>query len=133
MTYVCALRKSGITAPHSFAGAMNKSRFDDYVRNLLCPTLTPGDIVVWDNLPAHKSVEAKRLIEESGATLLRLPPYSPDLNPIEMSFSKLKSILRKRKIRDVGEVLNFLRQSGTLFSQIECENYFRHAGYCLHK
>ena len=83
------------------------------------------------NLQAHKSLVARDLIEARGATLLFLPPYSPDLNPIEMSFSKLKSVLRKEKIRDLGKLREFLRDSPCLFSSIECENDFKHAGYCL--
>ena len=131
-TYICGLRHDGIAAPHAFTGAMNKAKFIEYVRDVLCPTLHQGDIVICDNLSSHKSVEAKALIEEVGATLLRLPPYSPDLNPIEMSFSKLKSILRKEKIRDVGILQEFLRQSPKLFSQKESKNYFEHAGYSLY-
>jgi transposase len=128
-TYVCGLRKSGIVAPHAFTGAMNKARFIDYVRDVLCPVLNPGDMVICDNLPAHKSAEARKLIESAGAMLLRLPAYSPDLNPIEMSFSKLKSILRKEKIRDVGILQEFLHKSPRLFTPTECERYIRHAGY----
>ena len=107
---------------------MNKVRFDEYVRNILSPTLRQEDVVVWDNLPAYRSVVARKLVEAAGATLLPLPSYSPDLNPIELSFSKLKSILRKEKIRNVGKLHEFLLASGKLFSSIECENYFRHAG-----
>ena len=129
-TLVCALRKSGMTAAEVLDGAMNKQRLEAYVRDILCPTLQEGDLVVWDNLPAHKSQIAKELIEAKGATLLPLPPYSPDLNPIEMSFSKLKSVLRKEKIRDVGILREFLKISPKLFSPNECKNYFKHAGYC---
>ena len=138
-TLVCTLRKSGMTAAEVLHGAMNKMRLEAYVRDVLCPTLQEGDIVVWDNLPAHKSRVAKELIEAKGATLLPLPPYSPDLNPIEMSFSKLKSVLRKElfgrstgcpKIRDFGILREFLRNSPKPFSQNECKNYFKHAGYC---
>ena len=129
-TLVCALRRSGMTAVEVLDGAMNKLRLEAYVRDVLCPTLQEGDIVVWDNLPAHKSRVAKELIEAKGATLMPLPPYSPGLNPIEMSFSKLKSVLRKEKIRDVGILREFLRNSPVLFSQIECKNYLKHAGYC---
>ncbi|GHV10036.1 hypothetical protein AGMMS50229_20950 [Campylobacterota bacterium] len=128
-TYVCALRKSGMTAPAVFAGAMNKARFEDYVRDVLCPTLHEGDVVVWDNLPAHKNAKVKELIEETSAKLLPIPPYSPDLNPIEMSFSKLKSLLRKEKIRDVGKLHEFLLTSRKFFSNTECKNYFKHPGY----
>ena len=111
-----------------FEGAMNKVRFGEHVRNVLCPTLRKGDIIVWDNLPAHRSVVARKLVEATGATLMPLPSYSPDFNPIEMSFSKLKSILRKEKIHDVGKLHEFLLASGKLFSSIECENYFRKTG-----
>ena len=129
-TLVCALRRSGMTAAEVLDGAMHKLRLEAYVRDVLCPTLQEGDIVVWDNLPAHKSRVAKELIEAKGATLMPLPPYSPDLNPIEMSFAKLKSVLRKEKIRDVGALREFLRNSPQLFSKNECKNYFKHAGYC---
>jgi len=130
-THICGLRQSGIVAPHTFSGAMNTVRFIEYVRDVLCPVLSEGDIVICDNLSPHKSAEARSLIEAAEAILLFLPPYSPDLNPIEMSFSKLKSVLRKEKIRDVGVLQEFLRQSAKLFSHLECENYLRHAGYCL--
>jgi transposase len=130
-THICGLRRSGIVAPHSFSGAMNTVRFVEYVRDILCPVLSAGDIVICDNLSPHKNAEARSLVEATGAMLLFLPPYSPDLNPIEMSFSKLKSVLRKEKIRDVGVLQEFLRQSASLFSQSECQNYWRHAGYCL--
>jgi len=84
-----------MTAVEVLDGAMNTLRLEAYVRDVLCPTLQAGDIVVWDHLPAHKSRVAKEFIEAKGATLMPLPPYSPDLNPIEMSFSKQKSVLRK--------------------------------------
>lgn len=128
-TMVGALRKTGMTAVSVLDGAINKERLEVYVREVLCPTLCEGDIVIWDNLPAHKSAVAKESIEAVGASLLPLPPYSPDLNPIEMSFSKLKSRLRKEQIREVGKLRDFLQQAGKLFSYTECHNYFRHAGY----
>jgi transposase len=109
---------------------MNKQRLETYVRDVLCPTLHEGDIVVWDNLPAHKSAVAKEWIEAQGATLLPLPPYSPDLNPMEMYFSKLKSVLRKEKIRDVGMLREFLQNSHKLSPPTECQNGCKHAGYC---
>jgi transposase len=129
-TLVCALRRSGMTASSVLDGAMNKQRLEAYVRDVLCPTLQEGDIVVWDNLPAHKSAVAKELIEAKGAKSLPLPPYSPDLNPIEMSFAKLKSVLRKEKIRDIGTLREFLQNPPKLFSPTECQNYLKHAGYC---
>ena len=128
-TMVGALRQSGMTAVCVFDGAMNKDRLESYVRDVLCTTLRKGDIVVWDNLPAHKSSVAKALIESRGASLLALPPYSPDLNPIENAFSKLKARLRKEAIRDVGKLRDFLQQAEKLFSKAECKNYIRHAGY----
>ena len=100
-------------------------------RDVLSPMLCEGDMVVCDHLPAHKSAVAKELIEVRGATLLPLPPYSPDLNPIELSFAKLKSVLRKEKIREVDKLKRFLRRSPKLFSKNECKNYFKHAGYTV--
>ena len=128
-TMVGALRPSGMTAVCVFDGAMNKERLESYVRDVLCFTLRKGDIVVWDNLPAHKSSVARALIESRGATLLPLPPYSPDLNTIENAFSKLKARLRKESIRDVTKLREFLLQAGKHFSKAECKNYIRHAGY----
>jgi len=108
---------------------MNRDAFLTYVETVLAPTLSNGDMVVIDNLPAHKGEAVKKLIEARGATLVFLPPYSPDLNPIEMAFAKLKALLRKaaERTRDalwdrIGEVLG-------AFSAQECANYFRHAGY----
>ena len=128
-TMVGALRTIGMTAVSVLDSAMNKDRLESYVRDMLCPTLRKGDIVIWDNLPAHKSSVAKSLIEGRGASLLPLPPYSPDLNPIENAFAKLKSRLRKEKIRDVEMLRDFLLQSGKFFSKAECKNYIRNAGY----
>ena len=105
-TYVCGLKHDGIVAPYAFTGAMN-------------------------NLSAHKGEEVETLISLKGAKVLYLPAYSPDLNPIELSFSKLKSVLRKLKIRDVGKLQRFLQRSPKLFSHTECKNYFRHAGYTV--
>ncbi|MDR1881455.1 MAG: IS630 family transposase [Prevotella sp.] len=97
ITYVCGIKRSGIVAPKSFVGGMTTARFLDYVRDVLCPTLKKGDIVVMDNLQAHKSPCVRCLIEQRKASLLYLPPYSPDLNPIENSFAKEKTILRKKE------------------------------------
>ena len=127
-TMVGALRQTGMTAVSVFDGAMNKERLESYVRDVLGSTLRKGDIVIWDNLPAHKSSVAKAFIESRGASLLPLPPYSPDLNPIENAFSKLKARLRKEAIRDVAKLREFLLQAGKLFSKEECKNYIRHAG-----
>ena len=131
-TYICGLRYNKIVAPHAFEGAMNKKRFVEYLKRHLLPVLRKGDVVVMDNLSAHKGDEVEMLIHSKGAKVLYLPAYSPDLNPIELSFSKLKSVLRKLKIRDVGKLRRFLRRSPKLFAETECRNYFRHAGYAVH-
>jgi transposase len=129
ITYVCGIKRSGIIAPKSFVGGMTTERFIEYVRDVLCPTLKKGDIVVMDNLQAHKSPCVRCLIEQRKATLLYLPPYSPDLNPIENSFAKEKTLLRKAKIRDVDKLLVFLEQSGKYFTPKDCKGYFKHCGY----
>ena len=126
---VCGIRHNKIVAPHVVAGAMTKVRFVEYVQKVLLKTLRKGDIVVMDNLSSHKEAEVQKLIESKGATIMYLPPYSPDLNPIELLFSKLKSELRKRKIRDVESLQQFLLESGKLFTKQQCKNYFKHAGY----
>lgn len=132
-TYVCGLRHDRIVAPHVFVGAMNAARFLDYLETILLPTLRKGDRVVIDNLPGHVDGRVKSLIESKGMKVLYLPVYSPDLNPIELSFSKLKSVLRKEKIRDVPTLQKFLLESGQLFTKKECQNYFNHYGYTVHK
>jgi len=125
-TFTAGLRQDGITAPFVLDGAMNRDAFVAYVGQILAPE---GDIVIRDNLPAHKGEVVRGLIEARGARLLFLPPYSPDLNPIEMAFSKLKTLLRKaaERTRDalwerIGVVLD-------AFTPQECANYLRHAGY----
>ena len=132
-TYVCGLRHHRIVAPHVFVGAMNAARFLHYLETILLPTLRKGDMVVIDNLPGHVDGRVKPLIESKGMNVLYLPAYSPDLNPIELSFSKLKSVLRKEKIRDVPALQKFLLESGRLFTKKECQNYFKHYGCTVHK
>jgi transposase len=112
---------------------MNAARFVEYIGTILLPTLRKGDIVIMDNLSAHLDGRVKPLIESKGASVLYLPAYSPDLNPIELSFSKLKSVLRKEKIRDVPTLQMFLLESGHVFSKKECKAYFKHYGYTAHK
>ena len=119
-TYICGLRYNRIVAPHVFAGAMNSARFLHYIETILLPVLRKGDIVVMDNLPAHLDGRVVPLIASKGVKVLYLPGYSPDLNPIELSFSKLKSVLRKLKIRDVPALQKFLLESGSLFAKEEC-------------
>ncbi len=128
-TFTGALRLSGMTAPMVLDGPMNAEAFQAYIKQVLVPTLRPGDIVVMDNLPAHKGVAVRTMIEAAEATLRYLPPYSPDFNPIENAFAKLKSILRKAAARTIDDLCNALRDALPAFSPRECENYFTTAGY----
>jgi len=108
---------------------MDRAVFTEYVRQVLVPELKPGDIVILDNLPGHKGEEAAELVEACGAKLLFLPPYSPDLNPIEMLFSKLKTLLRKAERRTRDTLWTIIGDLLKEFSAEECANYIRHAGY----
>ncbi len=128
-TFTAALRVDGLTAPLVLDGPMNGDWFKAYLRQVLVPTLSQGDIVVMDNLSAHKSDEVRELIEAAGARLRYLPPYSPDLNPIEQAFSKLKAHLRKHKERSVESLWQRIGKLLDDFTPTECRNFFRHAGY----
>jgi transposase len=128
-TFTAGLRCDGITAPFVLDGPMNRDAFLVYVGKVLGPTLAEGDIVVMDNLPAHKGEAVRRLIEATGAKLLFLPPYSPDLNPIELVFAKLKTLLRKAAERTVGALWDRIGQVLQEFTPQECANYLRHDGY----
>lgn len=128
-TFTGALRLTGMTAPFVYDGAMNGVVFLAYVEQVLVPTLTPGDIVIMDNLPAHKAAGVRDAIETAGATLRFLPPYSPDFNPIENAFAKLKALLRARAERTVSELWEAVGALLDSFSSAECANYFRAAGY----
>lgn len=128
-TFTGALRLCGMTAPMVLDGPMNGVTFRAYVEQVLVPTLAPGDIVVMDNLPAHKADGVRQAIERVGCKLLFLPPYSPDFNPIENAFSKLKAHLRARAERSVAALWNTVADLVKLFEPHECENYFRAAGY----
>ena len=110
-------------------GPMNADAFRAYVRHVLTPTLRPGDTVVMDNLPAHKVADIRTLIEAAGASLLYLPPYSPDFNPIENAFSKLKAFLRKAAARTIDDLWNVIRDALPRFTPKDCANYFTAAGY----
>ncbi len=118
-----------MTAPMVLDGAMNGTAFLAYVEQVLVPTLSPGGIVVMDNLPAHKSSGVRTAIEAAGASLRHLPPYSPDFNPIEQAFSKLKALLRKAAARTIPDLWTAIAEAIPLFSQAECANYFNAAGY----
>ena len=128
-TFVAALRSDGLTAPIVIDGAMNGDLFVAYVEQQLAPTLRPGDLVVMDNLSAHKRAAVKTAIEAAGAELRYLPPYSPDLNPIELAFAKLKHLLRSTGQRTVEGLWTFLGQALDVFTATECRNYIRHCGY----
>jgi len=128
-TFVAALRLDGLTAPTVIDGALNGDLFVAYVQQQLVPTLRPGDVVVMDNLSCHKRAEVRQAIEAAGARLLYLPPYSPDLNPIEQVFAKLKQLLRSAGKRTVEELWEFLGRALDAFDPEECRNYFRHCGY----
>ncbi len=128
-TFTGALRLSGLTAPMVLDGPMNAEAFQAYISQVLVPTLRPGDIVVMDNLPAHKSAAIGTMIETAGARLYYLPPYSPDFNPIENAFAKLKAILRKAAARTIDDLWNAIRDALPAFSPSEYENYFTAAGY----
>lgn len=127
-TFIAGLRCNEMVAPWVVKGAMNGEAFETYVRTQLAPTLEAGDVVVWDNLNVHKSPGAAKAIKERGAWILFLPRYSPDLNPIEMAFSKLKSLLRKAKARTYDDLWKALGQVCDLFTPQECWNYFKAAG-----
>jgi transposase len=131
VTFVAGVRLDGFTAPFVIDCAMNGAIFIEYLQQCLVPTLRPGDIVIIDNLPAHKRYEVRQIIEAAGATLLYLPPYSPDLNPIEQSFAKLKAHLRKAKERTVPALYDRIGQVLECFEPTEFPNYFRKSGYAL--
>jgi transposase len=128
-TFVAALRSNALTAPGVIDGPMNGNAFLAYVEQVLAPTLKPGDIVVLDNLSAHKVRGVREAIEGVGARLLYLPPYSPDFNPIEQLFAKLKALLRKAAERSVEALWNRITSLLGAFPPDECANYFRNAGY----
>lgn len=128
-TFTGALRLTGMTAPFVYDGAMSGAVFLAYVEQVLVPTLKPGDIVIMDNLPAHKAAGVRQAIERAGATLSLLPPYSPDFNPIENAFSKLKALLRAKAERTIKALWDAVGSIVELFSPAECQNYFKAAGY----
>jgi len=128
-TFVGALRLTGMTAPMVLDRAMNGAWFLAYVEQVLAPTLTAGDIVIMDNLPAHKSAAVRKAIEATGAQLRLLPPYSPDFNPIENAFAKLKALLRKAAARTVNALENAIAEAIDTYTPTECANYFNAAGY----
>src|SRR5262245_11448040 len=129
ITFVGGLRQRGMTAPFVLEGAINGPMFLAYVKQCLVPTLKRGEIVLMDHLPAHKVAGIAEAIEAAGATLIYLPKYSPDLNPIELAFSKLKAHLRKAAEHTILRLLRRIGRVVSDFSPRECRNFFRHAGY----
>ncbi|HAT86085.1 MAG TPA: hypothetical protein DCS30_09160 [Rhizobiales bacterium] len=123
------LRRTGMTAPMVLDGAMHGAAFLAHVEQVLIPTLKPGDIVVMNNLPAHKPTAIREAIEKAGASLRFLPPHSPDFNPIEMAFSKLKAILKAKECRTIAELWDVIGLAIHAFKPEECANYFNAAGY----
>jgi len=129
ITFVGGLRQRGMIAPFVLEGAINGPMFLAYVKQCLVPSLKRGEIVLMDHLPAHKVAGVAEAIEAAGATLIYLPKYSPDFNPIELAFSKLKAHLRKAAEHTLLRLLRRIGRVVTDFSPQECRNFFRHAGY----
>ena len=128
-TFLAALRWDGMTAPAVFDGPINGRSFTAYVEQILAPSLRPGDIVVLDNLGSHKGKAARQAVELVGAQLRFLPPYSPDLNPIEQVFAKLKTLLRRAAPRNRQALWQRIGSLLDRFTPAECQNYIRNAGY----
>lgn len=128
-TVIAALRVDGLSAPAVFDGPIDNPSFLAYVEQVLVPTLRPGDVVVLDNLTMHKQPEVRAAIERVGAGLRFLPPYSPDFNPIELAFAKLKAFLRAARPRSFDQVVELVAIALDLFTPQECLNFVRHCGY----
>ena len=129
LTFLAALRTDRIDAPCVVDGPINGRSFQAYVEQILVPALNPGDIVIMDNLGSHKGKAVRKAIRAAGAKLFFLPPYSPDLNPIEQVFAKLKTLLRKAAERTTEDTWKRIGQLLDAFSPAECTNYLRNAGY----
>ena len=128
-TFIAGLRVDELAAPWVLDGPMNRAAFEVYIETQLAPCLQPGDVVIADNLSSHKSATAQALLKAQGNWLLFLPPYSPDLNPTEMAFSKIKAHLRRFKARTFDTLFASVAEVCELFPRQECENFFRAAGY----
>jgi transposase len=128
-SFIGCLSEEGMIAPYVLDGAINAELFAAYVEQVLVPTLRPADIVIMDNLPVHKVPAVRRAIEAASAQLLFLPPYSPDLNPIEMVFSQMKAKLRNEANRSVDALWQALGRIANAITPTQCANYFRHCGY----
>ena len=128
-TFIAGLRCDALTAPWLLDGPIHRVAFECYIETQLAPTLSPGDVVILDNLSSHKSPKASQLLKDRGAWFLFLPPYSPDLNPIEMAFSKLKAHLKKEKARTIDQLWRAVGDICCLFPEHECWNFIKAAGY----
>ena len=128
-TFIAGLRCDGMTAPWVIDRPMNRVIFETYIETQLAPTLKPGDVVILDNLSSHKSLKAEAILKKRGAWFLFLPPYSPDLNPIEMAFAKLKAHLRRIGARTIDALCTAVGDICGLYSPAECWNYLKAAGY----
>ncbi len=128
-SFLCGLRHDALVAPLVLEGAINGTAFLPYIEQMLCPTLRPGDIVICDNLASFKIRGVREAIEACGASLLYLPAYSPDLNPIEIAFSKLKRLLHSTAARTVDALWHAIGQLLEAFEPDECCRYLRHCGY----
>ena len=128
-TFIAGLGHDGLIAPWVLDGAMNRASFETYVEKELVPALKPGQVVVADNLSSHKSPRVVELLAAKGCEIIFLPPYSPDLNPIEMAFSKLKTLIRKAAARTYQTLWKQVGRVCDLFTKQECSNYFKAAGY----
>ena len=128
-TFVAGLTRRGMIAPFVLPGAIDRNAFETYLKEVLVPELRNGNLVVMDNLSSHKGPNARKMIEDAGAQLLFLPPYSPDFNPIELAFAKLKARLRKAAEKTVDRLWNAIGQISQTFSPHECKNYFNATEY----
>ena len=132
-TLIAALDQQGMRCSMTLDGPVNRAAFEAFVQQVLCPSLKVGDIVVMDNLSSHKGTQVGRLIESAGARLLYLPPYSPDLSPIEPAFSKLKRLVRSEGHRAIDRLWNDLQRMLNQISVNDAAGFFRHCGYTLHE
>jgi len=130
-TMLAAMGLEGLQAPWVVDGAVNGDIFRWWVREVLCPTLRPGDIVLWDNLSAHKVAGVEALLQARGARLLRLSPYSPDFNPIEQCWSKMKTGLRQAKARTVDALIDAIKQALDTITEADIRGWFTHCGYSI--
>jgi len=131
-TLIAALDQGGMRCATTVDGPIDADVFEAFCRRVLAPTLKPGDLVVMDNLSSHKTAKVRRAIEEAGAKPVYLPPYSPDLNPIEMAFSKLKQLMRSAEHRTVPSLWSDTQRMLDQITAADAEGFFRHCGYSLH-